>query len=676
MVIVLGTSAALGQITMDVLGAHNMAPGSGSTITGNLGSPCMYCHAPHSGINGTAGVLGTPLWDQKLSTATYQMYTSSTMTVNQTHQPLLGSNSTLCLSCHDGTVAVGTLTPYGQVSMSQPLSSTSANLGTNMQSTHPFSFVPPIKAASDLWASVSATPPSTQDTTGAVQLINGNVECGSCHNPHVQYIDPNGNFLVINNSTGGNLLCVACHSTIPQGTGMGLVAAQSRAGIAARTMLGRVTPGASPGSKNERNSLAFWNDSVHATAPNRVTGQSSPVATAEVVRKMSTMSVSRPTTVKTSGCLSCHSTHGATPNSLLRAANDQTCLACHSGGSNVSPPVPNIYAEISSPKITHSVAIAGGNNSHSPKESEVLNHNRHATCVDCHNPHGSKQVGLNFTSAPDIRPSQNGTVGISASDGQTVVFPARNQYENCLRCHGASTGKNASPMVFGYLPNWVVSGPDPLNVILQFSSTSSSSHPVMHDRSSPFPQPSLRLNMLNLDGSSIGRNIGARILCTDCHNSDDNREFGGTGPNGPHGSKYSHILERRYDMSQAPAPGQSIINLNLPPNLSTMGNYALCAKCHDLSNVMSNTSFSEHARHINDGFSCSTCHTAHGMGGQFATVSGERMVNFDLNVVAQNGATPIAYRRATNSCSLTCHGHAHALAGAMPASGAARPRIK
>jgi len=79
---------------------------------------------------------------------------------------------------------------------------------------------------------------------------------------------------------------------------------------------------------------------------------------------------------------------------------------------------------------------------------------------------------------------------------------------------------------------------------------------------------------------------------------------------------------------------------------------------------MNNNSFSEHARHVKqDGFSCSVCHTAHGMGGQMATVSGERMVNFDANVVAPNGTTPISYQRATNSCSLTCHGYAHNLAG-------------
>ena len=85
-----------------------------------------------------------------------------------------------------------------------------------------------------------------------------------------------------------------------------------------------------------------------------------------------------------------------------------------------------------------------------------------------------------------------------------------------------------------------------LNLVPEFSQTATSSHPVMHDRSSPLPQPSLRANMLNIDGVTPGRIMGARILCTDCHNSDDNREFGGTGPNGPHGSRWPHVLERRY----------------------------------------------------------------------------------------------------------------------------------
>jgi len=47
------------------------------------------------------------------------------------------------------------------------------------------------------------------------------------------------------------------------------------------------------------------------------------------------------------------------------------------------------------------------------------------------------------------------------------------------------------------------------------------------------------------------------------------------------------------------------------------------------------------------------------MGALSASVSGERLVNFDVNVVAPNGASPISYSRATNSCTLSCHGMAH-----------------
>jgi hypothetical protein len=197
------------------------------------------------------------------------------------------------------------------------------------------------------------------------------------------------------------------------------------------------------------------------------------------------------------------------------------------------------------------------------------------------------------------------------------------------------------------------------------SNTAASSHPVLHDRNSGLAQPSLQTFMWNLDGQTQGRTMGVRIYCTDCHNSDDNREFGGTGPSGPHGSKWTHLLERRYEFSQAPGPGQRITNLFPNPDLSVNGPYALCGKCHTLSIVDSTASWSQHTTHINAGFSCSTCHTAHGMGASNGNVTGERMINFDLKVVAPNGATPISYNRGTNSCALVCHGTVHAPNGTV-----------
>ena len=81
----------------------------------------------------------------------------------------------------------------------------------------------------------------------------------------------------------------------------------------------------------------------------------------------------------------------------------------------------------------------------------------------------------------------------------------------------------------------------------------------------------------------------------------------------------------------------------------------MCGKCHDLNNVVSNASWNQHGFHINTGFTCSVCHTAHGMGARSGTISGERLVNFDINVVAPNGSIPISYTRATNTCVLVCH---------------------
>jgi hypothetical protein len=94
----------------------------------------------------------------------------------------------------------------------------------------------------------------------------------------------------------------------------------------------------------------------------------------------------------------------------------------------------------------------------------------------------------------------------------------------------------------------------------------------------------------------------------------------------------------------------------------------MCGKCHDLSNqVIKNTSWNQHSYHINFGVTCSTCHTGHGMGSTNANVSGQRLVNFDANVVAPNGALPISYNRGANTCILVCHQIAHNADGTVSA---------
>lgn len=594
--------------TGDVLGAHNMSAET-SPVKGRMANACLYCHAPHSGTG--AG----PLWAQKLSTQTYSLYTSDTIQ-NTTTQPTLGASSTLCLSCHDGTVATGLRVPSGQVQMTGTMSSV---LGTNMEGSHPFSLTMPLKDSSTLAASLAASH-TTTDPTQAVKLVNGNVECTSCHNPHKEITDQRARkFLVRDNANGA--ICLSCHETAP------------------RTVNTRPNP------------LAQWPTSVHATAAAQV----APSA-----------GMGNYATVAEFACLSCHVTHNAAADSgLLRKpvpsvpnmdTTAQNCLTCHNGSDKLVQPIANVLAEFD--KKGHPLPTAG--NAHSSSEPVVLQNNRHATCADCHNAHAAKKVAT-FGPAPDIRASQYGVSGVAA-DGATLSAPATKQYENCLRCHGSSAGKQAL-VTYGYLPVRTGNPGDPLNLIPQFSDTALSRHPVAHDATLA-SQPSLLEYMWDLTGNTPKRPMGTRILCTDCHNSDNNREFGGTGPNGPHGSKNSHILERRYESSQVAAgswptggPGSSVINLFPNPQLAPSGDgpYALCAKCHDLNNVVSNASFAKHAEHINRGFSCSVCHTAHGVPSS-TTLTGKRLVDFDVNVVAPNAGV-LSYTN--NTCTLRCHSADH-----------------
>ena len=610
----------------DALGMHNLSIGSGSPVTtqGSLG--CTFCHAPHSGLGGV-----TPLWNQTLSAQTYTPYTSTTYKQTGNTQPTLGVTSSLCLSCHDGTVAVGQTAVYGKV----PVSGTMNNmdvLTTNLSGSHPFSLVLPIKDSPDLAASLAAQG-VTADPTRAVKLVNGNIECTSCHNPHVQGIDSVAqNFLVRDSSNGQ--MCLACHD--PN-----------------RSVTAQVNP------------LSGWTGSIHQVATNQVAN---------------TANVGPYPTVAVNACVSCHMEHNATgPARLMRPATPaapgvdaatQDCITCHGGGTNVSPVPLNVYGEFS--KISH--LLPAGTNGHDAGEPAVLNNNRHSTCVDCHNPHSGNALAL-FSQPPAIRPPQTGVTGVSAVDGTTVLTPAINQYESCFRCHGTSVGKQVL-IKYGYLPTRLVFSGDPFNLVPQFSPNATSSHPVVHQRSSPLPQPSLLPSMLNLNGTTSSRLMGTQIFCTDCHASDDNREFGGTGPAGPHGSIYPHILERNYQFSQAAVPGGIVTNTYPMPDLSPQGPYAMCAKCHDLTSILSNASWAQHNSHVSaDGFSCSVCHTAHGMGSINASVTGERLINFDVAVVGQNNGAPMSYNRGTNTCTLTCHNAAHNADGSVTVNATVTPQV-
>lgn len=590
----------------EVLGVHDLSAAN-SPVHGQNASACIYCHAPHNALS------TTPLWNQTLSTNPSIVY--PTATANPGTPTTVGRTSMLCLSCHDGTVAVGQTVGFGMLQMTGALS---AKLGTDLSGSHPFSIQPQLKDAPSLVATLAS---SYQTKDAAVKLVDNNIECNTCHDVHNQFRDSlMPEFLVRSNTSGQ--LCFACHDT------------------GARTV------------NNQTNSLTAWPNSIHATSGATVT----PTTGFGGYANMSQIA-----------CGSCHSSHNALGLGLLRKNpnrppntddTSQACLTCHDGSDTLTQPIMNVLADFNTPgQKAHPFADA--TNQHTVWEPTILDRNRHATCADCHNAHAA-QPTLAFDGTGNLRPAQMGVAGVAA-DG-IATSTAAYQYENCLRCHGKSAGKQ-SLAAYGYMPARAQFAGDALDVSLQLGYGALSAHPVMRDAIN-LASPSVLRNMWDISFKLQTRPMSSRLLCTDCHNSDKNREFGGVGPNGVHGSKNDHILERQYVMSQVmpgALPGTTITNLQLNPVLdaSVASPYALCAKCHDLNYINSGASWPEHGRHIQDGFSCSVCHSAHGVPGGTTGVTGQGLVSFDMNVVAPKSAgQPVTYGGGS-TCSLTCHNHPH-----------------
>jgi len=155
---------------------------------------CIFCHVPHR-----AGV--PPLWNRELSQAGYITYKSSTAKA-QPGQPTGASK--LCLSCHDGTIAVGRLLsrPGGAPMGTAERIRGRKNLGTDLSNDHPIS-MSYSQAQTGRPGGFKALPgpygPVALDPTGQVQ-------CTSCHDPHNNGY---GDFLVMDNREGR--LCLMCH---------------------------------------------------------------------------------------------------------------------------------------------------------------------------------------------------------------------------------------------------------------------------------------------------------------------------------------------------------------------------------------------------------------------------------------------------------------------------------
>jgi len=180
---------------------HNLSvAGTGSVIATSETEVCLFCHTPHRGTP------MTPLWNRAIPGTHYTPYGSNGSTTMKA-SPLPGQptgSSILCLSCHDGTVALGkvlsrvaTITFAGTINM--PVGP--SNLTADLTNDHPISFTydATLATANGQLKNPSSLPPQ-------VMLEKGKLECTSCHDPHKNiYTD----FLVASSQYSN--LCNACH---------------------------------------------------------------------------------------------------------------------------------------------------------------------------------------------------------------------------------------------------------------------------------------------------------------------------------------------------------------------------------------------------------------------------------------------------------------------------------
>lgn len=180
---------------------------------------CVYCHAPHH-----TDPNQKPLWNRYAPTGPYTPYSSPD--IPSPGQP--GPYSLLCLSCHDGTLAVdlvwaapgyhswwesglhGAMTTAGTNSFlncgtychkygSSWHDASLTYLTTDLSNDHPVGIEYPS-------SSKYAVPPPGGKFANGVRLVNNRVECVSCHNPHNPVDRP---FLVTSDSNSA--LCYTCH---------------------------------------------------------------------------------------------------------------------------------------------------------------------------------------------------------------------------------------------------------------------------------------------------------------------------------------------------------------------------------------------------------------------------------------------------------------------------------
>ncbi len=215
----------------------------------NVDEVCVFCHTPHG------GVLNGPLWNRSLPGAgSFTHYNSATISTYLSGLSVsrnVNDESLLCMSCHDGSVAVDHLINDPNSLNGAPITIFFGNVdveivdvpgfsaariggepgntgGTGaLNDDHPISFSYTDVLADPMY-SVGGSKDgelrilgNTGDGSSALGWkgegvrffgTDNRVECSTCHDPHVDYVtDATYAPFLIRPNTGSDL-CLSCHN--------------------------------------------------------------------------------------------------------------------------------------------------------------------------------------------------------------------------------------------------------------------------------------------------------------------------------------------------------------------------------------------------------------------------------------------------------------------------------
>lgn len=298
-------------------------------------------------------------------------------------------------------------------------------------------------------------------------------------------------------------------------------------------------------------------------------------------------------------CETCHHPHGSS-NARLTAYNynntstyveENLCYACHgttpaSGADNIQSQAIKTYR--------HPVGDYTGRHSDTETASGFGTTNRHAECVDCHDPHkatsvthsaGTSTASGALTGVIGVEPPSTAEWQVPDQNSYTIVNPAQYEYQICFKCH--------SSFAYGSSPP---SGQT--DQAKEFNPNNTSYHGVMAVPSDVYSGASYRSPWT----------YNSRMYCSDCHGSNTSGD-----PKGPHGSNLQHVLRGTWNHG----------------HITYKSGYSgsLCDQCHNIGS--SSTGFkdgtsNEHTSD-HDGEYCISCHSRvpHGINNNHLWVFGD-----------------------------------------------------